>query len=171
MFPYIIRLISSRFTRVQRLTCLVTLIFSWMAVNAAWFRVAPNDEVDIYIGFKGYSFEELIIGAITALIVFPLNLLFLLLFRKSRQKQVVLCKKCLSRSLSPSCFFSFIKQCWIVVKPFIHLERGSVLVPTHLHTESWTVHCFITIVACLLRQGTHFIIFDIPRFFQKDLLI
>ncbi|XP_066916818.1 uncharacterized protein [Clytia hemisphaerica] len=78
----------SKFTRVQRLTCLVTLVFSWMAVNAAWFRVAPNDEVDIYIGFKGYSFEELIIGAITALIVFPLNLLFLLLFRKSRQKQV-----------------------------------------------------------------------------------
>ena len=59
-----------------------------MAVNAAWFRVAPEGKVDLYIGFKGYSYEEIIIGLITAIIVFPLNFLFFLLFRKSRQKHV-----------------------------------------------------------------------------------
>ena len=80
--------VSFRFSRAQRLTCLVTLVFSWMAVNAAWFRVAPQGKVDLYIGFKGYSYEELIIGVITAILVFPLNLLFFVLFRKSRQKEV-----------------------------------------------------------------------------------
>jgi hypothetical protein len=59
-----------------------------MAVNAAWFQVAPKGKVDLYIGFQGYSYEELIIGAISALIVFPLNFLFLVLFRKSAQKKV-----------------------------------------------------------------------------------
>lgn len=73
---------------MQRLTCIFTFIFTWMAVNAMWFEVAPEGQVDVYIGFQGFSYQEIIIGFISALIVFPLNLLFLLLFRKSREKEV-----------------------------------------------------------------------------------
>ncbi|XP_047143432.1 uncharacterized protein LOC101241823 isoform X1 [Hydra vulgaris] len=78
----------SRFSRVQRLTCLVTLILSWMAVNAMWFQVAPDGKIDLYIGFQGYSLEEVAISFITVAMVFPINLLFVLLFKKSRQRNV-----------------------------------------------------------------------------------
>ena len=79
---------NCRFTRVQRATCVVTLVLSWMAVNATWFGVAPEGQVDLYLGFKGYSLEEVVIGIISAVIVFPLNFLLYLLFRKSRERKV-----------------------------------------------------------------------------------
>ena len=53
-----------------------------------WFEVAPEGKIDIFIGFQGFSFEEIIIGLYSALMVFPLNLFFLILFRKSREKVV-----------------------------------------------------------------------------------
>jgi len=62
-----------------------------MAVNAMWF----NDDTDTTINsssysyqVKGFSIQEIIIAFITVLMVFPLNFLLLLLFRKSRQKEV-----------------------------------------------------------------------------------
>ena len=76
---------------MQRVTCVVTLVLSWMAANATWFGVAPEGQVDLYIGFKGYSLEEVVIGIISAVIVFPLNFLLYLLFRKSRERKVRWC--------------------------------------------------------------------------------
>lgn len=73
---------------MQRVTCLVTFVLSWMCVNAMWFQVAPDGQVDVYIGFKGYSFNEILIGMISAMIVFPLNFILITLFRKSRQTKV-----------------------------------------------------------------------------------
>uniref|UniRef100_A0A7M5VDM8 PLAT domain-containing protein n=3 Tax=Clytia hemisphaerica TaxID=252671 RepID=A0A7M5VDM8_9CNID len=81
----------SRFNRKQRLSCLFTFLFTWMAVNAMWF----DDGQQTYINsssysyqIKGFSLQEIIIGLITVLMVFPLNFLFWLLFRKSRQKEI-----------------------------------------------------------------------------------
>ena len=59
-----------------------------MAVNAMWFQVAPEGKIDLYIGFQSYSLEELAIAFITVAMVFPINLFFVLLFKKSRQRNV-----------------------------------------------------------------------------------
>ena len=73
-----------RFTRVQRITCCITFLYLWMCVNAMWFGVAPEGKVDIYLGFSGLSYEEILIGIISSLIVFPINMLFVIIFRKTK---------------------------------------------------------------------------------------
>ena len=59
-----------------------------------WFQVAPEGQIDIYFGFKGYSFEEIIIAVISVAMVVPLHVFLLLLFRKSKEAKV--CKMDLS---------------------------------------------------------------------------
>ncbi len=76
-----------RFTRVQRVTCCVTFLLSWMCVDAMWFGTFQEGKVDFYLGFKGYSYEEVLVGVVSSLMVFPINMIFVLIFRKSRLPQ------------------------------------------------------------------------------------
>ena len=75
----------SRFTRVQRVTCCVTLFYTFMCVNAMWYGVL-KDQDDRWKGIWNdtFSWEELCVGVLSSLMVFPINILIMQMFRKSR---------------------------------------------------------------------------------------
>lgn len=82
----------SRFTRVQRLTCCVTFLLSWMCINAMWYGTV-RESVDLYVGFKSYSYEEIIVGIISSLMVFPVNFIIIMVFRNCRLPASRVCFK------------------------------------------------------------------------------
>ncbi|XP_062977569.1 polycystin-1-like [Elgaria multicarinata webbii] len=78
---------SSRFTRVQRLTCCMLMVNLFLATCAIWYGA---------VGVKGHSnpvgsqasvtAESIVVGVIAAVVVYPLQLLFCFCFRKTRSK-------------------------------------------------------------------------------------
>ncbi|XP_066292476.1 polycystin-1-like isoform X2 [Branchiostoma lanceolatum] len=76
----------NRFTRVQRVTCLATLVYSFMCVNAMWYGLIKTNNEDVEIWYFAFSWEELAVGIISNLMVFPINLLIVTLFRKIKSK-------------------------------------------------------------------------------------
>ncbi|KAL3876004.1 hypothetical protein ACJMK2_033893 [Sinanodonta woodiana] len=74
----------SRFTRVQRVTCLVTLLYTFMCVNAIWYGILKqkNDPTDL----SSFGWEEVVAGLVSNIVMFPITFGLILLFRKSRSK-------------------------------------------------------------------------------------
>ena len=75
----------SRFTRSQRLTCCLSLLMSYMAVNAAWYRQTEKEYRGEF-GLIDVSWRAVAVGAITSLMVLPANLLLVLIFRRSKKR-------------------------------------------------------------------------------------
>ncbi|XP_060127847.1 polycystin-1 isoform X6 [Zootoca vivipara] len=81
---------NSRFTRVQRLTCCMLMVQLFLATCAVWYGA---------VGVKGHSYpvgrqisvtaESIVVGIIAAVVVYPIQLLFGFLFRKTRSKIVI----------------------------------------------------------------------------------
>ena len=82
-FSMLCRPAYSRFTRAQRLTCCLSLVTSYMAVNAAWYRQATREYRGEF-GLVDLSWRAVAVGVITALLVLPANLLIVFLFRRSK---------------------------------------------------------------------------------------
>ena len=81
------RPLSSPFTRVQRVSCCLTLLLTSMMVNAMWYeREGTGNGSQINLGLFTFSWDEIFIGVCSSLIVFPLNLLLVQIFRRSRSK-------------------------------------------------------------------------------------
>ncbi|KAG8446334.1 hypothetical protein GDO86_013969 [Hymenochirus boettgeri] len=80
----------SRFTRVQRVTCCSVTLHLYVAACALWYGA---------VGYRGESYplgahssvtwESIIVGVTVSLIIFPLQLLFTFLFRKTRSMVTV----------------------------------------------------------------------------------
>ncbi|XP_068717180.1 polycystin-1-like protein 2 [Montipora capricornis] len=78
---------KSKFTRVQRTTCCLCLLMSAMLVNALFYR---NDDVadpTIQIGPLKFSWRQVVVGLESALIVTPVNLLIVAIFRNSAENR------------------------------------------------------------------------------------
>ena len=75
---------QSRFTRVQRATCCVTLLFTFICVNAMWYGLLKKDNQDL--GWESFSWEEIVLAIVTNVMVLPINLGLIFLFKKSRTK-------------------------------------------------------------------------------------
>ncbi|XP_071112058.1 polycystin-1-like protein 1 isoform X2 [Haliotis cracherodii] len=73
----------SRFTRTQRLTCCLTLLMSYMCLNAMWYKQTLT-EVRGEFGLLDASWQNVSTGAIICSLIIPLNLLLGFLFRRSR---------------------------------------------------------------------------------------
>lgn len=75
---------TSTFTRVQRASCCLSILFSTMIANAMFY---DNGKVDtspvFYLGPIKISMRQLMIGIQSSLIIFPINLGMTQLFRKS----------------------------------------------------------------------------------------
>ena len=76
----------SHFTRVQRATCCLTLLLSAMLANAMFYGIKPTAEPTIQIGPLKFSWKQIIIGIESCLIVTPINLLIVYLFKNSKPK-------------------------------------------------------------------------------------
>ena len=77
----------SRFTRVQRATCCVTLVYSYMFINAMWYGLI-KDQSDAAgsISWSRIGWEEVIIALVSAAAIFPVALVLICIFKRSRSK-------------------------------------------------------------------------------------
>lgn len=79
---------KSRFTRCQRLTCCLSLIFSCMLTNIMFYKTAsasaPTDGFSI--GPVTITFQAIMKGVVSSLISLPVNLAIALIFKKARSK-------------------------------------------------------------------------------------
>ncbi|XP_077173138.1 polycystin-1 isoform X2 [Paroedura picta] len=78
----------SRFTRVQRASCCCLLLFLFLCANAVWYGAVgdvrfSNVVVSTLIPVSG---ETVTVGLVSSLVVYPLYLLLLFLFRMARSK-------------------------------------------------------------------------------------
>eukprot|EP00794_Sanderia_malayensis_P014077 gene14077-15546_t len=82
-FSVFIRPPQSRFTRVQRLSCCLTLIYCTMLTNAMFYQVGgqSNPSSTLKLGPFEFSASQIGIGVMSSLIIFPVNLLIVGVFR------------------------------------------------------------------------------------------
>ena len=80
----------STFTRVQRLTCGLSLLLSTMLTNIMFYGVPTNDPEDQVGGTGGVSFSlsAIVIGIESSLLMFPVNLFIVQLFLKLKPKPI-----------------------------------------------------------------------------------
>ena len=75
---------TSSFSRVQRASCCLSILFSTMIANAMFYDNGKADTSPVfYLGPIKISMRQLMIGIQSSLIIFPINLGMTQLFRKS----------------------------------------------------------------------------------------
>ena len=78
---------KSTFTRVQRLTCALSLLLTTMLTNIMFYGIPTDDPEDqVTAGDVTFSLSAIIIGIESSLIMFPINLMILQLFLKTKPK-------------------------------------------------------------------------------------
>ncbi|XP_045397110.1 polycystin-1 isoform X1 [Lemur catta] len=111
----------SRFTRVQRATCCVLLVCLFLGANAVWYGVVGDTAYSPgpVSGLIPLNVDTVAIGLVSSVIVYPVYLAILFLFRMSRSKvagapgaipagqQVLDVDSCLDSSVLDSSFFAF----------------------------------------------------------------
>ena len=70
------------FTRVQRVSCCLSILLSAMVANAMFYELKGKSEQVIQVGPLKFSWRQVVIGIQSALIVAPINFLIVLLFQK-----------------------------------------------------------------------------------------
>lgn len=80
----------STFTRLQRLSCCLSLLFSFMVATAMFYGSGPqpgDTSGSVQMGPIKINMRMLIIGIESALVVVPVNILIVSLFRNSKAKE------------------------------------------------------------------------------------
>ncbi|XP_055877058.1 uncharacterized protein LOC106077240 isoform X2 [Biomphalaria glabrata] len=86
-FSVVARPPQSRFTCLQRVSCCLCLLYVSMLANAMFYNTTSNKETatnSFSFGPFSVSPEQIYIGVVCNLIVFPVNVLLIYMFRKSR---------------------------------------------------------------------------------------
>ena len=78
---------SSTFTRVQRASCCLSILFSAMIANAMFYNISGESDGAIQIGPFKFSWRQIVVGVQSGLIVAPVNILIVLLFKSSRPRK------------------------------------------------------------------------------------
>ncbi|XP_066238975.1 polycystin-1 isoform X2 [Saccopteryx leptura] len=78
----------SRFTRVQRATCCVLLICLFLGANAVWYGVVGDTAYSMVpvSSLIPLSVDTIAVGLVSSVVVYPIYLVILFLFRMSRSK-------------------------------------------------------------------------------------
>ena len=77
---------TNTFTRVQRASCCLSILFSVMITNAMFYNIGGESEDTIRVGPFKFSFKQIIIGVQSGLIVAPVNILVVFIFKSSKSK-------------------------------------------------------------------------------------
>ena len=82
-FSIAFRPVRSRFTCMQRVSCCLSLLMCSMLANVLWYRTPVQDQNNVLLdlGFFEFTWHEILIGIQSSLVVFPINLLIVQLFR------------------------------------------------------------------------------------------
>jgi len=86
-FSIIARPPQSVFTRVQRLSCALSLLYCTMIASCMFYNTGGRGEDPtyiLYIGSLKVDLKQMVIGLQSSLIVFPVNLILIQIFRKVR---------------------------------------------------------------------------------------
>lgn len=88
-FSVVSRPTRSSFTRVQRVSCCVALLFLTMITNCMFFRADENQEnvKALKLGPIQFTLHQVFISVVTTCIVFPPSLAIVTIFRKARPKK------------------------------------------------------------------------------------
>ena len=73
---------SARFSRVQRASCCLSILFTAMLANAMFYELGGKSSQIIQVGPLTFSWRQVIIGIQSALIVAPINILIAFMFQK-----------------------------------------------------------------------------------------
>ena len=76
----------SRFTRVQRVSCCLSVLLTAMLANAMFYELNGKSEQVIQIGPLKFSWRQVTIGIESALLVAPISILVVFLFQKGTEK-------------------------------------------------------------------------------------
>ena len=82
-FSIFMRPARSRFTRLQRLSCCLTLLYLSMLTNAMFYQIGGESDpaTSIQLGPLSFSPAQVGIGVMSSLIIVPINLLIVGIFR------------------------------------------------------------------------------------------
>ena len=91
-FSIFSRPVRSNFSRLQRLSCCISLLFCTMISNAMFYRqeveaTQNKSSVLIKLGPIQFTLTQLWISFISTLVVLPINLIIVTLFRKAKYSQ------------------------------------------------------------------------------------
>ncbi|KAM9305451.1 polycystin-1 [Gastrophryne carolinensis] len=81
----------SRFPRVQRATCCAVLIFLFLCANAVWYGVVGDrNHGEVAVSqMVPLNVDSVAVGLVTSIVVYPIYLFILFLFRRARRKTCV----------------------------------------------------------------------------------
>ena len=82
-FSVAMRPSRSHFTRCQRVSCCLATLLCTMLANAMFYQRTAKVGTEITLGSFSFSWHQIAIGVESALIVIPINLLIVNLFRKA----------------------------------------------------------------------------------------
>ncbi|XP_054900721.1 polycystic kidney disease protein 1-like 2 [Poeciliopsis prolifica] len=85
----------SPFTRAQRVSCCMSLLLCTMAINIAFWNIPvdPNSAVVVSIGSLQMTWQDVMVGVQSGLLMFPINILIITIFRSIRPRIVSNSKK------------------------------------------------------------------------------
>ncbi|KAJ0002278.1 hypothetical protein NQD34_002074 [Periophthalmus magnuspinnatus] len=80
----------SPFTRAQRISCCMSLLLCTMAINIAFWNLPVNEDspVVLSIGFLELTWQEIMVGIQSGLLMFPINILIITIFRSIKPRIV-----------------------------------------------------------------------------------
>ncbi|XP_060076676.1 polycystin-1-like [Ylistrum balloti] len=78
---------NSRFTRVQRTTCIVTILYVFMCINIIWYGIIKT--TDSNLNTTSFGWQEVVVALATNAVVFPFSIILIGIFKKSRSKNNV----------------------------------------------------------------------------------
>lgn len=89
-FSVFLRPPRSRFTRVQRVSCCMAVLYLSMLVNAMWYQRTSNQPSPgaFKLGPFSLTMEQVMVGIMSNFVVFPPSFLMIFFFRKSRPRKL-----------------------------------------------------------------------------------
>ena len=78
---------SNTFTRVQRASCCLSILFSTMIANAMFYNIGGESEGAIQVGPFKFSWRQIVVGVQSGMIIAPVNILIAFLFNSSKPKR------------------------------------------------------------------------------------
>ncbi|KAM7014913.1 polycystin-1-like protein 2 [Tautogolabrus adspersus] len=85
----------SPFTRAQRVSCCMSLLLCTMAINIAFWNIPvdENSPVLFSLGSLKITWQEIMVGIQSGLLMFPINILIITIFRSIKPRIVSMSKK------------------------------------------------------------------------------
>ncbi|KAL7854792.1 hypothetical protein SRHO_G00169820 [Serrasalmus rhombeus] len=89
-FSVVSRPASSNFTRVQRISCCFSLLLCTMLTSIIFWGIPTNpSEQSLDVGNIKFSWKQVMIGVQSSIIMFPVNLLIVSIFRFTRPRKKI----------------------------------------------------------------------------------